>query len=152
MKYFSTLSHYDFNSKLYEFLLKHPEFYEIFDLNIVKEVPGYYLMILDSYCQAYIGTTKNIKSRIMQHWNKKKDLGRIIFGTVENSILAIDSFRALDTTRIYVMPNSNQYSFENTLINDFPENEKYLLNRTAGGYFEGGLGEAFKKGRFRNLT
>lgn len=152
MNFFSHLSHEDFESKLEIFLSNHKGFYEINDLKAVSKVSGYYLMVLDEYCQAYIGTSSDIKSRIMRHWAKTKEFDRLIFGNVENSILSVDSFRALDTTRIFVMPSEDIYSLENTFVIDFPENEKYLLNRTAGGYLKDGLVEAIILGRFRKLV
>lgn len=38
-------------------------------------------MILDKYCQIYVGTTDDIKSRIQQHWSFSdvKRLNAIIF-------------------------------------------------------------------------
>ncbi len=60
------------------------------------------MLVLDEYKQVYIGQSTDIKSRILHHRSKKKPFDRLIFGSVENSILSIDSFGALDTTRIYI--------------------------------------------------
>ena len=94
-------------------------------------------MVLDEYKQVYIGTASygtNIKKRIINHWSTKKHFGRLLYGRVENSILSIDSFGALDTTRIFykkVDSNEKIFLLEDKYIKDFkPE---YRLNRVAGG-------------------
>lgn len=74
---------------------------------------------------------------------------RMIFGTKENSILSINSFRSLDTTRIFVYLTSNTYHLEDKLINQF--DNKYLLNRTAGGVLDG-LSGAIANGKTRDLS
>ena len=86
----------------------------------------------------------------MAHWSKTKPFDRLIFGTIETSILSIDSFRALDTTRIFVATNDHTYLKENVYINSF--DQKYVLNRTAGGEMPNGLIDAIKHRRTRNLA
>lgn len=107
-------------------------------------------MVLDEYCQVYVGTSKDLKKRVMAHWSKTKPFDRLIFGTIETSILSIDSFRALDTTRIFVATNDHTYLKENVYINSF--DQKYVLNRTAGGEMPNGLIDAIKHRRTRNLA
>ena len=148
MEYFHSLDFSDFDQKLVEFLQKFNEFKEIKDLREVDGESGYYIMVLDKYCQVYIGTSKDIKRRIMSHWSKTKQFDRLIFGTIENSILSVDSFRALDTTRIFVATSDDIYSTENTYIDSF--DRKYILNRTAGGIMPNGLTDAMKYGRGRD--
>ena len=148
MEYFHSLDFSDFDQKLVEFLQKFNEFKEIKDLREVDGESGYYIMVLDKYCQVYIGTSKDIKRRIMSHWSKTKQFDRLIFGTIENSILSVDSFRALDTTRIFVAMSDDIYSTENTYIDSF--DRKYILNRTAGGIMPNGLTDAMKYGRGRD--
>ena len=66
--------------------------------------------------------------------NAKKDFDRLIFGKKDKSILSIDSFGALDTTRIFVKTISmarNLYLEEEKIVADF--DSKYRLNRVAGG-------------------
>lgn len=75
---------------------------------------------------------------------------RMIFGTKENSILSINSFRALDTTRKFVYPTNNIFKLENSFINQF--DNKYLLNRTVRGAFEGGLAEAMAIGKNKRFN
>ncbi len=148
MKYFSLLSEREFNKELMTFA-KESSFEEITDLAPLK-VPGYYMMVLDEYCQVYIGRSKNIRSRIQSHWRKQQNFDRLIFGSKENSILSIDSFRAYDTTRVFVHKTFDLDAYEDHFINMF--NMKYILNRTIGGTLEGGLPEAIANAKTRNLT
>lgn len=132
MKYFNSLDAKDFNKSLNKLIKHSKRIKEVYDLNDYKDTVGVYILVLDKYKQIYIGqSTSSIKTRIMSHWNKKKEFDRLIFGKVDNSILSIDSFRALDTTRIYVYPTYDTYEVEEKLVNLM--NAKYMLNRTAGG-------------------
>ena len=130
MDRFKSLDKYEFNQKLQNFLATNVNFKETFDLNECT-FSGYYIMVLDEYCQIYIGTSQNIKNRIIQHWKKKMPFKHLIFGNVETSKISIDSFFPLDTTRIYVYKTEDVYNNENKYINDFPN--EYILNRTIGG-------------------
>ena len=56
---------------------------------------------------------------------------RLICGSVESSKLSIDSFRALDTTRIFVLVTNRTYHDEDKFINLF--SDKYVCNRLNGG-------------------
>jgi len=148
MKYFSLLSGREFNKELMKFVKK-ASFEEVTDLASLK-VPGYYIMVLDEYCQVYIGRSKSIGNRIQSHWSKQQNFDRLIFGGKENSILSIDSFRAYDTSRVFVHKSSDLDGYEDLFINMF--NKKYILNRTIGGTLEGGLVEAIANAKTRNLT
>ncbi|MEW4220728.1 hypothetical protein [Rossellomorea marisflavi] len=148
MKYFRSLSKEKFNKELKRFVGKNIIFKEITDLTSLKGKSGYYIMVLDEYAQAYIGTTRDIKLRIQQHWSMQMYFDRMIFGGKENSILSINSFRALDTTRIFVYLTPDTFGIEDKLINQF--NHKYLLNRTRGGLLSG-LWEAIANGKTRDL-
>jgi hypothetical protein len=75
--------------------------------------------------------SENIKKRIMSHWSGKKSLEKLIFGDVCSSILSIDSFGALDTTRIFYIETSSTYKTEEKIVKAFDSG--YMLNRTAGG-------------------
>ncbi len=140
MKYFSSLSQKDFNKQVDDFLKKNDRFYEIFDLNSYKNVSGIYVMILDEYKQVYVGVASDIYKRIRQHWTKHKPLDRLVFGSIDSSKLSIDSFRALDTTRILVMADKSYYDSEDKYIRKF--NKKYVLNRITGGFKMFGFAEA----------
>lgn len=149
MKYFRSLSKEKFNEELMNFVGENINFEEITDLTSVNGTSGYYIMVLDEYAQAYIGTSRDIKKRMQQHWNRQMYFDRMIFGDKEDSILSINSFRALDTTRIFVYLTTNTYNLEDKLINQL--DKKYLLNRTAGGVL-GGLSEAIANRKTRDLS
>lgn len=147
IKYFRSLSKEEFNEELMNFIIKN-NFKEITDLATVNGKSGYYLMVLDEYSQVYIGTSYDMKTRIQQHWRKQMYFDRMIFGSKEKSILSIDSFRALDTTRIFVYLTAETFDFEDKLIIQF--DNRYLLNRTAGGRLDG-LSEAIVNRKTRDL-
>ncbi|ODG93716.1 hypothetical protein BED47_00665 [Gottfriedia luciferensis] len=148
MRYFKSLSKEDFNEELTSFLNKNNDFKEITDLNSIAGQSGYYIMVLDEYSQVYIGTG-DIKKRIMQHWSKQFYFDRMINGNKENSILSIDSFRALDTTRIFVYQTEKTLILENEFIIQF--DNKYSLNRTKGGALDG-LWEAIANRKTRDMS
>jgi hypothetical protein len=149
MEFFSTLKKDEFEDTLSKFLKKNKKFISVADLNTYSNKPGYYLMVLDEYKQLYLGSTDNIKRRVMQHWSNTKSFDRLIFGEVENSILSIDSFRAFDTTRLYVYPTSKTFLNEDKLIQQIPP--KFLSNRTAGGLMDLGLHDACANRKTRDL-
>lgn len=152
MTFFALLDHDVFEMEIQEFLKKHNEFREVSDLNQYNEKSGYYMMVLDEYCQVYIGTTNNIKRRVQQHWSKKTPFDRLLFpiGAVNTSIMTINSFRALDTTRIFAYETLNLYKLENKYINYF--SPQYISNRIAGGRITGGLPQAISMMKKRQLT
>ena len=133
IQYFNNLEYDKFEKALNSLLKKRKAFKEIKDLNECKDVCGIYVMVLDNYKQVYIGKSINIKTRVLQHWSKEKDFNKLIWGTVENSILSIDVFGCLDTTRIFVLKEDPFLldSTEYKLIEKM--NQKYLLNRREGG-------------------
>jgi len=133
IKYFSNLKHNEFDKYLKSFVSKN-KFKEIFDLKEVNNVEGIYILVLDEYKQVYIGISKDIKKRILRHWSDKKDFDRLLFGDKEKSILSIDFFGALDTTRIFYKEFSyfdDIYSAEYNIVAKFKA--KYKLNRVDGG-------------------
>ena len=132
MKYFESLDHSDFDKKVAKFV-KAQYFEQCLDLNRVSDVEGIYMMVLDRYTQAYIGTSENIKRRIMRHWANKVSFDRLLFPIqgITTSKLSIDSFRALDTTRIFVCPCHLASQEEYSMVNKIPD--KYLCNRISGG-------------------
>ena len=115
---FNQLDYSRFQNEIESFLSKHKNFVEIFNINELLNVSGYYIMVLDKYKQLYIGTTNDIGKRIKQHWSKKKQFDRLLFpmNNIENSKFSIDSFRALDTTRIFVAKSSTLYDLEDEYI------------------------------------
>ena len=130
MAYFETLDFNEFNAYLLQQCKKH-KFIECQDLNALDNMTGVYMLVLDEYRQVYIGVSDNIKRRIMSHWNGRKSLERLIFGDICNSVLSIDSFGALDTTRIFYIEMRLIYKAEEKIVRLF--DSRYMLNRTAGG-------------------
>ena len=130
MSYFNSLNFDDFDLCLLQQCQKF-KFVECNDLNELDNKTGVYMLVLDDYKQVYIGISDNIKRRIISHWNKRKSLESLIFGDICNSILSIDSFGALDTTRIFYIETPSTYKTEEKIVKSFPSG--YMLNRTAGG-------------------
>lgn len=133
MRYFETLDSKEFNNALDSFLLTNPSFMPVVDLNAYFGKPGYYILVLDKYKQCYIGTAKDIAKRIRQHWSGAKQFDRLLLpiGAVETSKLSIDSFRAFDTTRIFVFVSDHVFEYEYRYVNEIPA--KFSLNRVQGG-------------------
>ncbi|MBU3198321.1 hypothetical protein LL037_21510 [Clostridium estertheticum] len=151
MEYFSLLNNDEFNIEINKFIESNKCFVEVFDLNSYDQKPGYYLMILDEYCQVYIGTTDDIKKRVRQHWSNSKRFDRLLFpmGAVNSSIIAFDSFRSLDTTRIFAYTTKITFNEEDKFINEF--SAKFVCNRIAGGKITHGLLQAITMMKKRKL-
>lgn len=133
MEFFKNLDTVKFNNELRNFL-DSTDFFEVTDLSEFS-CPGYYAMVLGEYSQIYIGTSKDITKRIRQHWSGgKMKLDRLLCGDITRSKLSIDSFRALDTTRIFVYPTNNTYYKEDEFINCF--SNEFVCNRIKGGNIE----------------
>jgi hypothetical protein len=148
MVFYSQLDHVKFEREINHFL-SNTNFVEISDLNNYS-CPGYYAMVLDHYCQIYIGTTINIKKRVREHWGGSTlRFDRLIFGQISTSKLSINSFRALDTTRIFVYPTQYLYSQEYKNINFF--SEEFISNRIGGGTMEFGELSVTANMKTRNL-
>ena len=133
MAYFDKIPPRDFEKALSKLINSSKKIHEVFDLNEYKAISGIYIMVLDKYKQVYIGQTTNIKRRVMHHWSRKKEFDRLIFGRVDNSVIPIESFGALDTTRIFVLEVS-EWSLdaeEKRMVNKIPN--KFKLNRVGAG-------------------
>lgn len=130
MQYFSSLNHKDFEHALQHFLDVNPSFEPVYDLSMYDNVSGYYMMVLDAFCQVYIGVTHDIRARIKQHWTQQKSFDRLLFPmyAVETSRLSIDSFRALDTTRIFASTTQKPNTKDEDLF-IFGFDPKFVLNR-----------------------
>lgn len=139
MKFFSELDYDEFDDEITCFLEKYKQFVEVRNLWNYNEISGYYLMVLDDYCQIYIGTSTNIKKRIQSHWSSRLPFDRLLFpmNAVETSVMSIDAFRALDTTRLFVYETDEIFAKENLFISEF--SPKFVTNRIGGGKLEGGL-------------
>lgn len=135
MAYFAQIRPEDFEAALQEMLARAKRLRPVEDLKKLDDVEGLYVMVLDEYRQAYIGTSDNIRRRILKHWNGTKQFDRLIWGDKHESVLSIDAFRPLDTTRIYAMRTVNGFELEERLVRRFPPD--YLLNRIGGGEMNG---------------
>jgi len=149
MAYFKSLNVKKFNSEIDKFLKRNPQFKPVQNLNEYKNKPGFYLMVLDDYCQAYLGGSKDVHRRIHDHWIKQKPFDRLIFVSIDTSIISIDSFRPLDTTRLYVFMIDDTYTYEDRYIGSVKS--MFMCNRTIGGRLEGGLQEAIANRKERQL-
>ena len=132
IKYFYNLKHKEFDEYLKSFVSKN-KFKEISGLEEVNHIEGIYILVLDEYNQVYIGISNDIKKRILAHWGDKKDFDRLLFGKKDNSVLSIDSFGALDTTRIFFKEVKHQSinNQEYRMVEKFKS--EYSLNRVNGG-------------------
>ncbi len=139
MAYYESLDENKFKAFIKEKLEDNPDYIQVEDLN-QHESPGLYVMVAGRYKRIYIGISMNVKKRILVHWRKWMDLSRLIFaGGISKSKLSIDSFRALDTTQIFLyrLPDDMDvtmdtlWDLENKIVNDFPR--EYLCNRMLGG-------------------
>lgn len=137
MQFFASLNHDMFEIELQHLLSACPKFTEVFDLKQYEKVAGYYIMVLDEYCQVYIGTTKDIKARIQDHWSRGMPFDRLIFGGKTTSKLSINCFRPLDTTRIFAYPTKRTYITESTYIKYF--SNQFVCNRLSGGLRTDGM-------------
>ena len=131
MAFFKQITKAEFEDALQALVSSNKNIKQVFDLNECNDLCGIYIMVLDEYKQVYIGQSQNIKRRIMSHWNRRKSFDRLLFGDVNHSVLSIDSFGALDTTRIFVLKTNNLDSQEVKLQKRVLS--AFKLNRMAGG-------------------
>lgn len=149
MQFFSRLDKEGFNKTVLQ-LCDQEGFESVLDLSSYNNKSGYYMMVMDEYCQLYIGCSINLKKRIMRHWSDIVPLDRVVFWSPKVSKMSIDSFRAFDTTRIYILL-ADKKDFENNedrYIEKIPE--EYLINRTKGGKL--GASDAIKHIKTRNFN
>lgn len=136
MAFYEKLDRNEFNKEIEHFLSVNPKFVEVKDLSKYENDTGIYIMVIDEYKRIYVGqTSKSIKKRIQAHWCATKTLDRLIFGGIDKSILSIDSFRHLDTTRIFVCTDINEDDLDSEEFN-LTENAfspEFLTNRIDGG-------------------
>jgi hypothetical protein len=129
--FFRQLSAREFAEALDGLLTKHKNLRPVTDLTALDGAEGVYVMVLDFYKQAYIGQAVDIRARIKRHWGGTKQFDRLIFGSKQTSVLSIDSFRALDTTRIFAAKTTRGLQLEERLVKAVPPD--FLLNRVPGG-------------------
>jgi len=131
MAYFKQIATEEFEYALQTLIASNKKIRQVFDLNDCNKTSGIYVMVLDEYKQVYIGQSRDIKKRIMTHWSKQKPFDRLLFGKVNDSVLSIDSFGALDTTRVFVLETGDLDACEIRLQKKISSD--YKLNRMAGG-------------------
>ncbi|MFD6699820.1 MULTISPECIES: hypothetical protein [unclassified Microbacterium] len=134
MAHFASLDPDEFERVLQHTVKSWRGMVEVTDLTKWDRVPGLYVMVLDDYRQVYVGVTSytvGIMTRIRQHWNGTKQFDRLLWPDVETSIMSIDSFRPLDTTRIFAFESYDPHGRENELLEKMPS--KFALNRIMGG-------------------
>ncbi|MBG0738893.1 GIY-YIG nuclease family protein [Paeniglutamicibacter antarcticus] len=135
MVFFAQISQQSFGDALAEMLGKHKRLRPVTDLRSLDGAEGVYVLVLDNYRQAYIGQSYDMRARIRKHWTGTKQFDRLLWGGVDESVLSIDSFRALDTTRIFAARTIFANRLEARLVKTFPPD--YLLNRIGGGALTG---------------
>lgn len=136
MAFFAQIRQADFEDALTEMLAKNKRLRPAYDLKTLGEEWGVHVLVLDEYRQAYIGQSSwDMRKRIKKHWNGTKQFDRLLWGGVEESVMSIDSFRALDTTQIFAARTINYDTLESRLVKTFPPD--YLLNRIGGGAVTG---------------
>ena len=86
-------------------------------------------------------------SRLRKHMSGIQEFDRLLFGDVRTSKLSINSFRPLDTTRIYVYYTNQSFNRENEFISFF--SDKFITNRVEGGKMPNGFLDIFLKSLFR---
>ena len=128
MARFKKLNHDDFNNCLNDINSISND--ETLLTHLVHNISGIYIMVLDNYSQVYIGMSKNtMKRRIIEHWRKKVYFDRLVPMKNREPLIVIDSFGALDTTRIFYkqLDASLCESYIEKIVNDF--NDEYKINR-----------------------
>lgn len=134
MKFIKQLDHKTFD-KMINKIVKKYKMIEIKDLNECEKKIGIYMAVLDNFNQLYIGqTTRDLKERILRHWKVKPKFDRLLFGRATESVIAYDSYGALDTTRIFIIYETDKKKIdeiEKNLVQEIPQ--KYQANRIGGG-------------------
>lgn len=136
MAYFQELSKEEFKQQILTFLEKNEDYQEYTDLSLLKDEDGQYILVLDEYSQVYYGNGGVLSIR--RHWNKRTPLDRLVSGSVyerfdnqnpvDESILSINAFRALDTTRVLVKKSDSKRS---RIKRDYEIDDKFSLNRSS---------------------
>lgn len=152
MAYFASLSRTGFERAVEGLRGAFPELEEVEDLAGWDGVTGAYVLVLGEYRQLYVGqaaSPRGIRQRIVVHWQKKVAFDRLLSGEEDRSIMCVDSFRALDTTRILAAACERPGSLERRMQQAVPA--PFCANRTRAGDLAGGLAEAIACRRERDL-
>ncbi|TFB86878.1 GIY-YIG nuclease family protein [Cryobacterium algoricola] len=135
MAFFAHIPPADFENSLHEIVRKNKGLRPVSDLRALDGEEGVYVMVLDEYRQAYIGQSVDMRTRIKKHWTGTKSFDRLLWGNPDESVLSIDSFRSLDTTRIFAARTSRRDQLEARVVKMFPAD--YTVNRIGGGKPDG---------------
>jgi hypothetical protein len=131
MAYYSLISEESFEKAVTAMLRKNKTLRAVTELSALEGQGGLYVMVLDQYRQVYIGQAANLRQRIKRHWSGTKQFDRLVFGMVDESVMSIDAFQALDTTRLFAATTTRADALEARVVKSFPAN--YRLNRIGGG-------------------
>lgn len=155
MNFINKLDKAKFN-KVIDKVVKKYSMREIKNLEECKNMTGIYMAILDKYKQLYIGqTTRDLRFRILRHWIVKPKFDKILFGGVNKSVITYDSYGILDTTRIFIINETNKNKIdkiEEKLVKKIPK--EYQTNRIGGGIHlnsDKDVLDAFNTINFRNF-
>lgn len=135
MAFYAQIPQQDFDDALAAVLAAHRQLKPVTDLRKLDDVQGAYVLVLDGYRQAYVGQSWDMRRRIKSHWAGTKPFDRLLWGGVHESVLPIDAFRPLDTTRIFAARTHDSFTLEHKLERAFPAD--FLLNRIHGGEMNG---------------
>ncbi|MFC4242624.1 hypothetical protein ACFOYW_04500 [Gryllotalpicola reticulitermitis] len=132
MAFFDALDEGEFNVAVDDLVATERGLVEVHDLNDFGSASGFYMMVLDGYKQAYFGVTgSELAKRMRQHWTRNFPFDRLLWGNEFTSIIAVDSFRALDTTRLFATRSADPFAIEERVVEKFPS--IFRLNRLTGG-------------------
>lgn len=107
MQFFAGINASAFEASLTQMLGIRKSMWQVTDLQKWDGVEGVYVMVLDANKQAYVGASTDLRRRVRSQWTGAKQFDRLLWGSVGESILSIDSLRALDTTRLYAARTTN---------------------------------------------
>lgn len=134
MKFIKKLNHKTFDKTINKVVKKY-NMIEIKDLKECKKKTGIYIAVLDNFNQLYIGqTTRDLRERILRHWKVKPKFDTLLYGRVNQSVIPYDSYGALDTTRIFIIYETDKNKIdkiEEKLVREIPK--EYQSNRIGGG-------------------
>lgn len=133
MAYFSQLDAKEFEHHVAQTVKSFSRIRRVERLADWEETGGVYVMVLGEHRQVYVGQSNNIRKRIKAHWGGAISISKAVFGRVDQSIMSIASFRALDTTAIYAteVPDFKRDKVEEDVESSF--DQKYVLNRIDAG-------------------
>lgn len=131
MLYFSGIDTDDFEAGLQELLAAERRLRPVSDLHDWDGVQGVYVMVFDDCHQFYVGESMDIRRRVKRHWSERKQFDRLLWGYWWESIPSVDTFRALDNTRVFALKSTASFNIEERL--ERKARKAFCLNRIPGG-------------------